>query len=99
MKAPMILPWLARRWGVSDARALELWRQACSDADVATMNRAAPEYWGFAKARLIDLLDKEVLSRYPATDVYGQMINLSVLRLVAQFKFWLAARKDALSFA
>lgn len=99
MKSPLILPWLARKWGVSDTRTLEIWIQACRDADAAIINRSSSEYWKFAKNRLFDLLDREVLLHCPATETAGQMINLSILRWFAWLKFWLAKRVDSLSHA
>ncbi len=92
MNAPMMLPWLARTWEVSDARALELWRQACRDADVAIGHNPSPSYWGFAKSRLIDLLDSEVMARYPVIETPWIMMQLNLLRLVAEVRFWLSAR-------
>ncbi len=35
MQAPMILPWLAHKWGVGEERTLTLWNEACVDADHA----------------------------------------------------------------
>lgn len=86
MNAPMVLPWLARRWEVSDERALELWRQACLDAEIAMGKHSASNYWGYAKNRLIDLLDDEVLVRYPVSDTPWIMIRLNVLRIAAWFR-------------
>ncbi len=83
MSAPMILPWLARKWGVSEGRALELWQRACADAELAIREHGTSRYWGFAKGRLIDLLDEEVLARYPVTEAPWIMIHLNLLRFVA----------------
>ena len=83
MKAPMILPWLARKWDVSDARALELWDQACLDAAEAYGSHVSSRYLGYAKSRLFDLLDNEVIARYPVTDTPWVMIRLNLLRFFA----------------
>lgn len=33
MNAPMILPWIARKAGITDELALKLWRRAASEAE------------------------------------------------------------------
>ena len=90
MKAPMILHWLARKWGVSDERALALWVHACDDAFYATGERDTSRYWGKAKSRLMDLLDEEVLATHPASQTPWLMINLSIKRVVAHVRIWLS---------
>ena len=90
MNAPMILPWLARKWGVSDERALLLWRTACACAEAEVGNSASPKYWATANDRLIDLLDNEVIAQYPVAETPWIMIHLNVLRLVAEVRFWIA---------
>ena len=97
MKAPMILPWLARKWDVSDERALELWRQACQDAEAATGDHTSSRYWDVAKSRMFDLLDNEVIARYPDTETPWVMIHLNVLRLIAGVRFWISAMERRLS--
>ena len=57
MKTPKILPWLARRTGVSDERAEDLWRAACQQATALTGERDGPCYWGAAVQTLLDLLE------------------------------------------
>lgn len=91
MKAPMMLPWLAHKWGVSDERAIELWEQACADAQQAPGGLDTSKYWGFAKSRLIDLLDAEVLSTMPASAMPWKMIELNVKRALAHTGMWLAS--------
>ena len=98
MNAPMILPWLARKWDVSDACALELWQQACMDAEAITGDCASSRYWGVAKSRLFDLLDNEVIARYPPTEAAWIMIRLNVLRLFAWIRCSISARGLCFSF-
>jgi hypothetical protein len=88
MNAPKILPWLARKWNVSDARALELWRRACREAEAAAGNRCSPRFWGITQSRLLDLMDAEVLARYPATETPWITIQLNVLRFLATVRCW-----------
>lgn len=88
MNAPMILPWLARKWGVSEERTLALWNEACLDADYAVGATRNSVYWGHAKARWIDLLDQEVIARYPVTETPWIMMRLNLLRLWAGVRSW-----------
>ena len=97
MNAPMILPWLARKWRVSDARALELWRQACREAEAATGKTSSSRYWGIAKRRMFDLLDNEVIARYPVVETPWVMIQLNLLHLVATIRSKLGIRERAFS--
>ena len=85
MKTPMMLPWLARKWDVSDARALELWREACRYAGEATGDTSSSHYWDVAKRKLNDLLDNEVIARYPAAETPWVMIKLNLMR----FFYWI----------
>ena len=86
MKAPMILPWLARKWEVSDARALELWDRACLDALAAYGEQHSSRSLGFAKSRMFALLDSEVIARFPVTETPWVMIRLNLLRFVASVR-------------
>lgn len=86
MQAPMILPWLARKWDVSDARALALWDRACLDAIEAYGEQCSSRSLGYAKSRMFDLLDLEVIARYPVTETPWILIRLNLLRLVASVR-------------
>ena len=59
MKTPMILPWLARKAGVSDARAEKLWADALRYATVKTGWVGTSEYWRVAVERVVELLERE----------------------------------------
>lgn len=96
MDAPMMLPWMARKWDVSDARALALWRQACQEADVITGSPSSPRYWAYAKSRWVDLLDNDVIARYPALATPWIMMQLNVLRVLAWVRSWAGARERTL---
>lgn len=80
---PMMLPWLARKWGVNGARATELWYVACRQAEAHTGERNTSVYFSKARELLIDLLDQEVLARYPATATPWVMIMLNLTRFTA----------------
>ncbi len=57
MKAPKILPWIARKAGISDELALKLWRRATSEAEYLTGKAEGSEYWGLAIERLLDIVE------------------------------------------
>lgn len=59
MNAPMYLPWLARKAGISDEQALELWHEALRHATDTTGWVGGPEYWAAAHDRLLELTDAE----------------------------------------
>lgn len=65
MKTPKVLPWLARRAGVSDSRAALLWRAACLQAASMTGQQDSSRYWGAAQERLLDLLARERWRTHP----------------------------------
>ena len=59
MKAPKILPWIARKAGISDELALKLWRRAISEAEYLTGKSEGSEYWGLAIERFLDIVEDE----------------------------------------
>ncbi len=60
MQKLKLLPWLARRQGVSLERAEELWRQAIALADFEhganACSTQASDYWAYAMRTLLKLL-------------------------------------------
>jgi hypothetical protein len=64
MKTPKLLPWYARKAGVSIDRATELWREAVRDATDKTGWVGNTEYWGEAMHGFIDLLEREQTHLY-----------------------------------
>lgn len=59
MKTPKILPWLARKAGISDTRAEVLWHKALRHATQATGWVNSPEYWRAAVEKLEELVAAE----------------------------------------
>lgn len=59
MKTPKLLPWYARKAGVSDERAEVLWRRAVRAATAETGWVGNPEYWGAAMTHFQHLLAEE----------------------------------------
>ncbi|MCL2346408.1 MAG: hypothetical protein FWC58_11235 [Desulfobulbus sp.] len=60
LTAPKILPWIARKAGISDELALKLWRRAVSEAEFMTGKAEGSDYWTFAVERLLVLVENEV---------------------------------------
>lgn len=59
MKTPKLLPWLARKSGISDARADELWAEAIRSACLVSDTFESSAYWKAAMDRLIALIEVE----------------------------------------
>lgn len=59
MKTPKLLPWYARKAGVSTERATVLWRTAIREATEKTGWVANTEYWGEAMHCFHELLERE----------------------------------------
>ncbi|GAB4440114.1 MAG: hypothetical protein OHK0026_06130 [Rhodocyclaceae bacterium] len=59
MKAPMMLPWLARRAGVPLDRAQELWAEALRHARLHAGRAGSSEYWRAATTHLLERLAEE----------------------------------------
>lgn len=59
MKAPKILPWIARKAGISDELALKLWRRAAGEAEELAGCCTSSDYFHLAVERFIDLADSE----------------------------------------
>lgn len=60
----MILPWLARKAGIDDARAKELWAEAIRYATAKTGWVGTPEYWKAAVGDLLERIEAERLERH-----------------------------------
>ena len=70
---PKLLPWLARRAGVSTELAEKLWRRAVSDAAGIEGSAQGSDFHRFAIERFIDLLaaeDGDAASAQPRGDWY-----------------------------
>lgn len=59
MKTPKLLPWYARKAGVSIDRAEALWRKAVRQATAETGWVGNAEYWGASMDTFIRLLEEE----------------------------------------
>jgi hypothetical protein len=84
MRTPKILPWLAKRAGVSEEKAGELWRQAVREATVSAGWVGNSEYWGEAIERFRTLLAAEQASHCAPRVIPLVRLNNQILRLPLQ---------------
>lgn len=59
MKAPKILPWIAKRAEISEELALKLWRRAVSEAEMLTGTHEGSTYHALAVERFLLLVEEE----------------------------------------
>lgn len=59
MKAPKILPWVARQAGLDDALTLHLWRRAAGESEALYGNCESADYFKATMLRFLDLVDHE----------------------------------------
>jgi hypothetical protein len=99
MNAPKILPWIARKAGISDELALKLWRRALSEAEYLSGKPEGSEYWGLAIERFLAIVEDEIgtqraycLTPAPRLSwMWHQQTRMSLLTLKAaenSYNFW-----------
>ncbi len=99
MNAPKMLPWIARKAGISDELALKLWRRAVSEAEYLTGKSTGSEYCGLAVERLLALVEDEagqrpayqLISAPQLTWVWRHQTRMSLLSLMAAqntYRYW-----------
>lgn len=99
MKAPKILPWIAKRAGISEELALKLWRCALGEAEFLTGKAEGSEYWGLAVERFLCLVEDEAgaspqykLEPAPRMSwMWHHQTRMSLLSLMAAqnaYRFW-----------
>jgi len=59
VKAPKILPWIARKAGLNDEAALKLWRRAAGDSERLWGCCDSADYYSAAVAHFIDLVENK----------------------------------------
>ncbi len=93
MQAPMILPWVAHKAGISEELALKLWRRAVSEAELRLGINRGPEYHRLVTERFLSLADDESSSQNchlapRITWVWQQQHRLSRLSMLATHQTW-----------
>ena len=94
MKTPKLLPWYARKAGVSNERAEVLWRKAVREATDETGWVGNSEYWGAAMSHFQRLLneDKATLCAPRVTPLVRSQRRMLRLPLIAMEDFFTAMR-------
>jgi histidine ammonia-lyase len=102
MQKLKLLPWLARRQGVSLERAEELWRQAIALADFAHGTNArstqASDYWAYAMRTLLMLLRCDGVALIDADQLeqpHAALVSRSAVPLIDSQRRLGAAAVDA----
>lgn len=99
MNAPKILPWIARKAGISDELALKLWRRALSEAEYLAGTAEGADYWGLTIERFLSIVEDEVgttpsyrLAQAPQLSwMWRQQSRMSLLSLMAAqnaYNYW-----------
>lgn len=99
LKAPKILPWIARKAGISDELALKLWRRAISEAEFLAGKAEGSAYWKLAVDRFLLIVEEETgsapeysLSQAPRLSwMWHHQSRMSLLSMVAAenaYRFW-----------
>jgi hypothetical protein len=99
MRPPKLLPWLARKAGVSDELAVKLWRRALQEAEALAGNRVSSDYHALCIDRFLNLLEVEAggearldasplswIWRYPQRiALYTLIASVNISRIGPQF--------------
>jgi hypothetical protein len=99
MKSPKILPWIARKAGISDELALKLWRRAVSEAEYLTGKAEGSKFWSLSVERFLAIVEEEVgttpeYSLTPAPRLswmWHHQTRMSLMSLLAAenaYRFW-----------
>lgn len=59
MKLPKILPWIAKKSGISEELAAKLWRRATSETESLLGEAASSDFYKRAIERFLDLVEVE----------------------------------------
>jgi hypothetical protein len=77
MNTPKLLPWHARKAGITTERAEALWHQAVLEATAETGWVGTPEYWGATTDHFLRLLDAEKALRVtPLVRSHNRLLGL-----------------------
>ncbi|MDK9723521.1 MAG: hypothetical protein OEL88_01440 [Sterolibacteriaceae bacterium MAG5] len=82
-KPPKILPWLARKAGITERRAEVLWHAAQRHAALRTGENETPAYWKASMDRLLELIAAETLREDAASFGWRRWARLNA-------QFWQA---------
>ena len=95
MKAPKLLPWIAKRAGLDEALALKLWRRAAGEAALIVGNHDGSDFFRLSMERFISLVEEEA-GRCPLTGsnvtwMWRDQARMATLGLIAAentYRLW-----------
>ncbi len=95
MKAPKILPWIAKRAGIGEELALKLWRRAAGEAELIVGNSDSSDFFRLSVERFISLVEEEA-GRCPLTGSnvtwmwrhQARMATLSLIAAESTYRLW-----------
>lgn len=99
MNAPKILPWIARKAGISDELALKLWRRALSETEYLTGGSEGSDYWKMVIERFLHIVEDEsgcapqnsIIPGPQTSWLWRHQTRMSLLSLMAAqntYRFW-----------
>lgn len=105
MNPPKILPWIARKAGISDELALKLWRRAVSEAEMITGKIEGSDFWSLTVKRFLAIVECEATTGErntltPAPQLswmwrhQSRMSLLSMMAAQNAYRFWQSAWED-----
>lgn len=105
MRAPKILPWVAKKAGISEELALKLWRRAAGESERLQGKSSGSEYYALAVERFLLLAEAESPSLLPgalcaaprltwAWQHQNQMSRLSAKAVENAYQGWQQAWRD-----
>lgn len=95
MKAPKLLPWIAKRAGLDEELALKLWRRAAGEAEMIVGNHDSSDYFRLALERFVSLVEEEA-GRCPLTGAnvtwmwrhQARMATLGLMAAEGTYRLW-----------
>ena len=95
MKAPKLLPWIAKRAGLDEALALKLWRRAAGEAALIVGNHDGSDFFRLSMERFISLVEEETgrcpLTGASVTWMWRHQARMATLGLIAAentYRLW-----------
>ena len=110
MKPPKLLPWIARKAGLTEELTLKLWRRAAGEAEERIGNASSSEYYSTAVERWLSLVEDEACGR-SSSETAGSLgwmwrhqkrmaqHSLTTSQLVGRWwdNFWRRARRPGIN--
>ncbi len=105
MKAPKLLPWIARKNGISEDLALKLWRRATAEAEEVMGCHDGSDYFMLAVYRFLELAEEEgernaQRELFPGLLLFlrgnwllrhqNRLLQLNLIAAQRTYRFWLA---------